>query len=336
MTYKYFMGIDMAKSSFHCCIYQQHNKMASWQVDNNKQGLRKLEELLKDLKITNKDQALFCLEHTGIYNQNLLEWIVKKGYHLWLESPLAIKKSLGIQRGKSDPVDAQRIAQYAARFADQAQLWQPAREVIEELKGLVRVRERLLEAKNKLKTPLQESSMFLPAAKQKRLVSRCAGSLKHLERDIAQIEQEIQGLVASDEQLDQLYSVVQSVEGVGRIRALELIIVSNELEGIKTAKSCACYAGVAPFEYSSGSSIGGRSSVSPLANKGLKSLLHMGALSSVRLCGDLGKYYEGKVGEGKAKMLVLNALRNKLLQRVYACVRDMRLYSGHYVPWYRA
>ena len=336
MTYKYFIGIDMAKSSFHCCIYQQHNKLASWQVDNNKQGLRKLEKLLKDLKISNKDQALFCLEHTGIYNQNLLEWIVKKGYHLWLESPLAIKKSLGIQRGKSDPVDAQRIAQYAARFADKAQLWQPPREVIEELKGLVRMRARLLEARNKLKTPLQESSMFLSAAKQKRLSSCCAGSLKHLEKEIAQIEQEIQALVSSDEQLDQLYSVVQSVEGVGRITALELIIVSNEFEGIKTAKSCACYAGVAPFEYSSGSSIRGRSRVSPLANKRLKSLLHMGALSSVRLCGDLGKYYERKVGEGKAKMLVLNALRNKLLQRVYACVRDMRLYSGHYVPSYRA
>ena len=49
MTYKYFIGIDMAKSSFHCCIYQQHNKLASWQVDNNKQALRKLEKLLKDL-----------------------------------------------------------------------------------------------------------------------------------------------------------------------------------------------------------------------------------------------------------------------------------------------
>ena len=187
-----------------------------------------------------------------------------------------------------------------------------------------------------LKPPFQESSIFLSAAKQKRLSSCCAGSLKHLEKDMAQIEQEIQGLVSSDEQLDQLYSVVQSVEGVGRITALELIIVINELEGIKTAKSCACYAGVARFEHSSGSSIRGRSRVSPLANKGLKSLLDMGALWSVGLCGDLGKNYEGKVGEGKGKMLVLNGLRNKLLQRVYACVRDMGLYSGHYVPWCRA
>ena len=50
-------------------------------------GLSKLEKLLKALKITNKDQALFSLEHTGIYNHNLLQWIVEKGYHLWLASP---------------------------------------------------------------------------------------------------------------------------------------------------------------------------------------------------------------------------------------------------------
>ena len=179
MDYKYFIGIDRAKTSFHCCIYQQHNKLGSWEVDNHKQGLRKLEKLLKELKITNKDQALFGLAHTGVYNHNLLQWIVKKGYPLWLASPLAIKKSLGIQRGKSDQVDAQRIAQYAARLADQAQLWQPAREVIAELKGLVRVRARLLEARHKLKTPLRERSIFLSAAQQKRLSCCCASSLKH-------------------------------------------------------------------------------------------------------------------------------------------------------------
>lgn len=306
----------MAKNSFHCCIYQHHNKVASWKVANNKKGLRQLEKVLQELKSKTKDQALFCLEYTGSYNPTLLAWIVKKGCPLWLESPLAIKKSLGLQRGKNDPVAAQRIAQYAARFADQAQLWQPAREVIEELKDLLSLRERLLEANKQLKTPLQESSIFFAATKQKRLESCCAGSLKHLEKDIAPIEQQIKTLVSSDEQLNQLYSGVQSVEGIGRITALELLIVSNEFQGIKPSKWCACYAGVAPFEYSSGSSIRGRSRVSPLANKRLKWLLHMGALWSVRLSGDLRQYYDRKVAEGKPKMLVLNALRNKLLQRV--------------------
>ena len=274
--------------------------MGSWNVDNHKKGLRQLEIILQELKIKDKAQVLFCLEHTGIYNHTLVEWIAQQGYHLWLESPLAIKRSLGIQRGKNAQVDAQRIAQYAARFAEQARLWQPARAVIEELKGLVRLRARLLTAKKQLKTPLQASSIFLAAAKQKRLESCCAGTLKHLEADMAQIEQEIQGLVASDAPLKQLYTVVESVAGIGRITALELLIVSNEFKGIKTAQSCACYAGIAPFEHSSGSSIRGRSRASPLANKRLKSLQPMGSMSSIRLAGELRRYYERKESAGKA------------------------------------
>ena len=168
----------------------------------------------------------------------------------------------------------------------------------------------------------------MPAAKQKRLASCCAGSLKHLAEDMAQIEQDIQALVASDEQLNQPYSVVKSVEGIGKITALELIIASNEFKGIKRAKACACYAGVSPFEHSSGSRIGGRRRVWPLANEPLKSLLHIGAISSVRLSGDLRQYYEGKVSAGKAKMLVLHAIRNKLIERVYTCARYARIHSA--------
>jgi hypothetical protein len=56
----------------------------------------------------------------------------------------------------------------------------------------------------------------------------------------------------------------------------------------------------------------------------------MGALAAVRVGGELKAYYQRKVKEGKNKMLVLNAVRNKLLARVYACVQEMRLYSRSY------
>ena len=52
---------------------------------------------------------------------------------VWLESSLQIKQAGGMQRGKTDKVDAQRIAQYAYRFRDQMRLWQPPREIIQKL-----------------------------------------------------------------------------------------------------------------------------------------------------------------------------------------------------------
>ena len=67
----------------------------------------------------------------------------------------------------------------------------------------------------------------------------CAKSLQSLASDIAGLDKQIAGLVAWDAHLEALYKVVKSVRGIGKRTALELIVVSNEFKGIKTAKSCA-------------------------------------------------------------------------------------------------
>ena len=68
------------------------------------------------------------------------------------------------------------------------------------------------------------------------------------------------------------------------------------------------------------------------AHKPMKALLNMAARSSVSSPGELRDYYERKVAEGKNKMLVLNAIRNKIIHRVFACVRDGRKYEKIYTP----
>ena len=49
----------------------------------------------------------------GLYNAHLLEVLYELKLPIWLESSLQIKQAGGMQRGKTDKVDAQRIAQYA-------------------------------------------------------------------------------------------------------------------------------------------------------------------------------------------------------------------------------
>ena len=63
-----------------------------------------------------------------------------------------------------------------------------------------------------------------------------------------------------------------------------------------------------------------------MANKKLKCNLHMASLSAVRLDPDLKAYYDRKVLEGKNKMSVLNAVKNKLLARVVAVVNKKEEY----------
>lgn len=84
-----------------------------------------------------------------------------------------------------------------------------------------------------------------------------------------------------------------------------------------------------PARHSSGQRKG-KPKVSQMANKKVKSLLHLAALSAIQHCQELKAYYERKVLEGKNKMLVINNVRNKLVLRIFACVREDRNYDEKY------
>ena len=66
------------------------------------------------------------------------------------------------------------------------------------------------------------------------------------------------------------------------------------------------------------------------ANKKLKQLYHMAALSVVRSEGVMKEYFERKVAEGKNKMTVINAIRAKLIATIFALIRDNRKYEKIY------
>ena len=86
-----------------------------------------------------------------------------------------------------------------------------------------------------------------------------------------------------------------------------------------------------PSERSSGQHRG-QPRVSAHANKRVKALLHLAALSAVRWCKLLKAYYERKGAEGKNKMLVLQNVRNKLVRLLFACVQKNQKYDENYAP----
>ena len=60
----------------------------------------------------------------------------------------------------------------------------------------------------------------------------------------------------------------------------------------------------------------------------MKTLLHMCALSAIRCDPDIGNYYKRQMsGEGKPKLVVINAVRYKLISRIFACVEKNSLYQ---------
>lgn len=331
METKQFIGIDVSKSTLDFALAEEGKVIYHMRVENNNQGIGSFIEAIKKGYGFNFKHGMFCMEHNGIYNNILLEFLIKMDAHVWVESALQIKQSQGMLRGKNDKADSGRIALYAYRNKENFRSWQPPRPVITQIKQLLVVRNRIIASTHQLQTPLgKDAATFLSKDHLKVIRKCCIGSIKAMKKDAKTIEGQIKELIKNDEQLSGLFKIVMSVAGVGLITAAILIIATNEFKNFTNAKKFACYAGVAPFEYSSGSSIKGRPRVSHIANKNVKKALHLAILTGIRKKGEYRAYYERKVAEGKHKMSVLNAIRNKLILRIFACVRENRLFEKKY------
>lgn len=331
MEFRNFIGIDISKNTFDFALIKDNNVSLhiSDEVSNDHSGIVKLEEFLKKQGL-NMEETLFCMEHTGIYCRLLSHYLTERKYHVWLEMPVQIIRSLGIQRGKNDRVDAKRIAEYACLKKDKAVLWQPPREIVIQINDLLTLRDRLIESRKSLKQPIKEfkDAGFKDAAKL--IESRCINTLKAIDKEIRQIEKDLDDLINKDSNLKKLYKLSTSVPGIGKITALALLYFTNEYKLYTNGKQLACYCGVAPFEHTSGTSVKGKARVSNFANKRLKKLLHLVAMSTLSSDRELSHYYIRKVGEGKNKMLVINAIRNKILQRLSAVIKRGTPYQLEY------
>jgi transposase len=256
----------------------------------------------------------------------MLNFFKEASANVWVENAIQIKRSSGIVRGKQDKIDAQRIAMYAYKNVDAARLWKPAREIVDQIRNLASLRDRMVQTQKKLQTPIDE----LQAVGEKKMAELLAKSinksLKAIDADIKKIELKITALMKKDESLNHVFKLVTSVVGIGFVTATNLIIHTKEFTIMNDSRKLACFCGVAPFPHQSGTSIRGKTRVSHMANKKLKTNLHMASLTAVKFDKELKGYYERKVAEGKNKMSVLNAVKCKLLARVVSVVNNNKEY----------
>ena len=326
MKFTWFIGIDVSKKTLDIAVRKSGEIVLSTKIENSTKEFTRFVNELSDVGI-NITQTLFCMEHTGVYCMPIMECTEKLHLALWLENAAQIKYSIGVQRGKNDKIDAIRIAEYADRYIDRAKLYKPTRNVIQQLKSLTRIRRTLLNHYNALKTMGKEKDLFLTKGFH---INTCSKSIKALELNIKEVDLKIKKIIMDDENVKRLFEIITSVKGVGAVVGAEIIVATNEFKNFDNPKKFACYAGLAPFEYSSGSSIKRRVRISKNANMTIKKLIHMSAICALRHNKELKEYYERKVAQGKSKMSVVNVLRNKLIQRVFACVRDDRKYEYIY------
>lgn len=324
-------GIDISKNTFDISLrFRGSNEGPHFSsFSNTLKGYDRLTSWLQNLGLSHSE-VLFCLENTGIYHRLLSTYLLGEGAFVWVETPVQIKWSQGLQRGKSDKMDARRIMQYAERHHDQAKAYEEQDRNLQKVADFLSLRSRLMQCIHTLEVPINELKAADLVQQSNALEQASRQSIAVLKKEFKALEKKIKDQIALDPKLKRLYDLITSVRCVGFVTATHLMVYTNAFKRFDSAKQLASFAGIAPFEYSSGISIRGKTKVHPMANKTLKTILHLCAIRSIKDNPELQAYFKRKVAEGKNKMLVINAIRNKVLQRIFVCVKNNR----EYIPVY--
>lgn len=326
MKKKEIIGVDVSKETLDVFLICTSSHL---QIANNKSGYIEFINHVHSLSIE-LNELLVVMEHTGLYSYPFEKYLNENGIRFSKVSALEIKKSAGIVRGKSDKKDAQMIAEFAVKCFEKLSVSIPSQHNYL-LKALLGLREKLVTQKAGFTTSLKEQTEFMNVAKRSTLFNSQKQMIRTLEKEIFKVEQEIMKLIESDPNVKQNLDLLMSIVGVGFVIAVTMIVLTDNFTKFKDARKFACYSGIAPFEYSSGTSIKKRTKVSHFANKKIKALLDLGARSAIIHDPEMKQFHARRIKEGKHEKCIRNIIRNKLVYRMFAVINRKEPYIKNYI-----
>ena len=247
------------------------------------------------------------------------------GLDYCVEPGLKIKRSNGLTRGKNDKIDARRIADYAYTNRAKIKLFSFPSTLIIQIRQYLTYRDQMVKIKTSLKNSLKSHQKYQRISGLKTIPNQIADQIQEQEDRIKEIESEIISLIGTDPQMKKNFKLATSVKGVGLVIGAFMLVTTNNFAAFENGRKYACYAGIAPFENTSGI-LKGKTRVSQLGNKKMKSLLSNGANSARRYDPEIRAYYKRKEGEGKDHKVIINAISCKLVNRVFATVKRQTPY----------
>ncbi|MDN5811361.1 MAG: IS110 family transposase [Tetragenococcus koreensis] len=318
MEFKEIVGIDVSKKTLDIHI---HKEKMHGKYDNSPKDIKKMGEWVFSNTEYAKDEVLFVFEHTGMYSYQLSATLSELGMMYVVVPGLEIKRSLGIARGKSDKADAAKIALYGYRLREELEPSQMPSEDLQSLRHLLRLRDRFVRQRAGFKTSLKEEKRVFKKKNNEVLFETQERSIKDLSKKIKKVEKAMDEIIRENQELEEIYKLIISIKGVGSQTALYMIAYTQGFTKFENWRKFASYCGIAPFPNSSGTSVRGKTKVSNLANKKIKSLFDMCAKTALQYNPEIKQYYKRRVEEqGKNKMSTINVIRNKLLSRIFAVV----------------
>lgn len=317
-----FIGVDVSKQTLDVAVY---GTKCHIRIANSSEGFKHLQAWLKTLNIS-LNECWFVLEYTGGYEYRLVQFCQSKGLSFTRVPGLEIKKSLGMQRGKNDKIDAQRIADYGYQKRDRLRVQKTSTTLIESLKELLTQRRGFVKQRKANEHRMKELIAMKEPEKNKPVIKNYDDAIKFEVKMIKKIEVDIMKLIKKDEAVERNFKLLTTIPGIGKVNAWMTIVYTDNFERFSDGRKYGANAGVVPYEHSSGISIRGKSRVSHMANKEIKAELDMAARAAVTHDPEMQAYYQRRIALGKHHNAIKNEIKFKLILRMFAVVNKQEAY----------
>jgi len=299
---KVYVGIDVSKTWLDIAVIPTEE---DWRIENTENGIAKLIKILQALPL-----GRIVVEATGGYEAKLVEQLAKAGLPICRVNPGRVRRfAQGMNwLAKTDKIDARVLAQFGEKA--QPRLLVLPTEAEKRLSALVKRRKQVVDMliAEQNRTELAEKEVF----------ESIANTIQFLQKQLADLDTQIQELIDQTPDLKQKWDLLISVPGVGKVLSATLVSQMPEL-GSCDRKEIAALGGLAPFNHDSGRMRGRR--MIRGGRPSIRKVLYMATISAIRFNPVIKSMYERLLATGKLKKVAIVACMRKLLTILNAILR---------------
>ena len=316
------IGLDVSKDSLDVCLLsadKRHEKQFTNDAAGHRQLVRWAHALAKE------GCCHFCLEATGPYSRDVALFLLEKEQKVSVINPARIR-FFGLaqnQGNKTDKADARLIAQYCRMQCPPP--WRIAAPEVRLLQEMV----RRLHALSELAA--QEKNRVQAAGQSKAVLASTKRVVAALNKELLRLRQEVRAHVKAHVDLQRDSKLLQSIPGIGEITSWDILAEMPDVAEFDSAQSVAAYAGLAPREQRSGSSVRKATQLSKRGNSRLRKAFYFPAVSAMQWNPLVKAHYERLREKGKPKMVALAACMRKLLMICYGVLKHQKPFDAAWV-----
>ena len=341
MTVLFYLGVDVSKSSLAVTLIDQQEKIiwSNKNIPNSQGGFKKLVEQVLKHAIKKSDGQDFVIaagmEATGVYGEQLAYFLHDNNPGRIIPYVLnpAVVRSYAkacMEANKNDPTDARVIASFLSVALTRGQVspWKVPGVEERTLRALSRRRQELVHLLTSEKNRLEKlNNMAFPPDE---VVKSVEEHIQYLEAALTNIAGDIRDHIDTYPTLQRNAELLRSIPGIGEVSVATVLGEAGDISKFDGVKQFTSFVGIAPVEYTSGSSVNKRSRISKRGNARIRHCLYMATMIAVRVNPVLREFYKRLLERGKGKKVALIASMRKLLHLIWGVLKSQSIFEPQY------